>query len=338
MSGLLIAVGLVVLIIAHELGHFLAAKAFKLFVPEFGIGFPPKLWGVKRGETEYSVNWLPIGGFVRIAGEDDDGDGAVPRHRLLSAQAPWKRAVVVAAGVAVNAVLAWILLSAVLAVGTPRVLIVTAVDKESPAAAAGLRGEEVIIGYPSASAFAEAARGSVGQPFSFEVQRDDERLTVQATPREPSPEHPGSLGVSLVEGGIDRVPLWRAPLEGAKATWELTRATVMSFADLIKRLVGGSVPSDVVGPVGIVTTAGQVGQIGPIYLVQMLAIISINLAVLNLLPIPALDGGRLYLSLVEMATGRKLPKWIEVRLNAITFILLIGLMLLLTARDVFRLF
>lgn len=338
MAGLLIAIGLVVLIVAHELGHFLAAKAFRLFVPEFGIGFPPRLWGKRYGETEYTVNALPIGGFVRIAGEDDEGDGSVAASRLLSKQKPWKRAIVIAAGVGVNVVLAWLLLSVVLAVGTPKVLVIAAVEKDSPAAAAGLKGNDVIVGYETAAAFAQAAREHVGQPFNVAVQRGSGQVELEAVPQEPSPEHPGALGVSLVEGGIERVPAWKAPIMGTVATWNLGRETVMGFVGLVQRLLSGSVPSDVVGPVGIVSTASQIGQVGAIYLVQMLALISINLAVLNLLPIPALDGGRLYLTLVEMATGKKLPKWLEGRLNALTFILLIGLMLLLTARDVFRLF
>lgn len=338
MAGLLIALGLILLIIAHELGHFFAAKAFRLFVHEFGVGFPPRLWGKKVGDTEYSLNALPLGGFVRIAGEDDDGDGTVPKARLLSAQPPWKRAIVIVAGVAVNAALAWVLLTAVFAVGTPRVLVATGVEEESPAAVAGVQASDIILGYDSAASFAAAAREHAEQPFAFEVQRGATKESITSTPRVPSNEKPGALGVSLVEGGIDPVPAWKAPWEGLKATGALIVATVTGFIDLLARLFTGSVPSDVVGPVGIVTTAGQVSTIGTIYLVQMLAIISINLAVLNLLPIPALDGGRLYLTLVEWATKRKVPRWIEIRMNAATFILLIGLMLLLTARDVFRLF
>lgn len=338
MAGLLIAVGLVLLIIAHELGHFLAAKFFKLHVHEFGIGFPPRLFWKKWGETEYSINWLPIGGFVRIAGEDDDGDGSIPREKLLSAQPPWKRALVIAAGVGVNAVLAWVLLTGIFIVGTPHVVLITDVEPNSPAAVAGIEPSDIIMGYTSADTFAEAARNAAGNQFFFDVQRGTERVSINATPRAPSAEQPGALGVSLTEGGIDRTPVWKAPWEALRSTWDLTVATVQGFASLIGRLFTGSVPSDVVGPVGIVSTAGQVGGIGFIYLIQMLAVISINLAVLNLLPIPALDGGRLYLTIIEWVSGKKLPKWIESRVNAVTFLILIALMLLLTARDVFRLF
>lgn len=338
MAGLLIAVGLIVLIIAHELGHFLAAKAFKLYVHEFGIGFPPRLAKFKKGETEYSLNALPLGGFVRIAGEDDDGDGAIPAKKLLSMQPAWKRAIVIAAGVTVNAVIAWVLLSGIFMIGTPRVLVATSVEENSPAAVAGVEANDLILGYDSSTAFATAARESAEKTFVFEVQRGANKETITSTPRMPSEENPGALGVSLIEGGIERVAVWQAPWEGLKATWSLTVATVMGFVDLISRLFTGNVPSDVVGPVGIVTTAGQVSTIGAIYLIQMLAVISINLAVLNLLPIPALDGGRLYLTLIEWATKKKIPRWIELRMNAVTFVLLIGLMLLLTARDVFRLF
>lgn len=338
MSGLLIAVGLIILIIAHELGHFLAAKSFKLFVHEFGIGFPPKLWGRKKGETEYTVNALPLGGFVRIAGEDDDGDGSVPSHRLLSAQKPWKRAVVIVAGVAVNAVLAWMLLTAVFIAGTPKVIAIYDVEPNSPAATAGIEVGDLILGYDHLDTFATAARDNAGKPFTFTIQRGGEQQSITATPRVPDAEHPGALGISLTEGGIEAAPFWRAPWDALKATWGLIVATVMGFVMLIASLFQGNVPSDVVGPVGIISTAGQVGTIGWVYLVQMLAIISVNLAVLNLLPIPALDGGRLYLTLIEWATGKKVPKWIEVRMNVVTFLALIALMLLLTARDVFRLF
>ena len=338
MAGLLIALGLVVLIIAHELGHFLAAKAFGLHVHEFGIGFPPKLAAWKRGETEYSLNALPLGGFVRIAGEDDDNEGGVPQERLLSAQPPWKRAIVIVAGVAVNAVVAWLLLTAVFLAGTPRVVVIAGVDEGSPAAAAGLQESDVVLGYGSADAFIAAARAGVGGQFAFTVQRGSEQVRVTTTPRVPTAEAPGALGASVGEGGIDRVPAWKAPYEALKTTWSLTVATVEGFAGLIARLVTGSVPGDVVGPVGIVVAAGQVSSVGSIYLVQMLAVISLNLAVLNLLPVPALDGGRLYLTLAEWLTRRRVPRWIETRVNVVTFFLLIALMLLLTARDVFRLF
>ena len=338
MAGLLIALGLVLLIVAHEFGHFIAAKLFKLFVHEFGIGFPPRLVGKKVGETEYTLNALPLGGFVRIAGEDDENEGAIPRARLLSAQHPWKRALVIIAGVATNAVIAWVLLTAVFIAGTPRVVVITSVEAGSPASAAGVVPEDVLVGYESADSFATAARDSIARNFAFEVRRGSDTQLINATPREVTEERPGSLGVSLMEGGIDRVPFYLAPWEALKATWSLSVATVEGFAGLIGRLFTGNVPSDVVGPVGIVATAGQVSGIGSVYLVQMLAIISINLAVLNLLPIPALDGGRLYLTLIEWATRRKVPKWWEIRINAVTFLILIGLMLLLTARDVFRLF
>ena len=137
MSGVFIAVGLIVLIIAHEIGHFLAAKAFRLFVHEFGIGFPPKLFGKKCGETEYTVNALPIGGFVRIAGEDDEEQN-IPAERLLSKQAPWKRSLVIAAGVGVNIVLAWVLFTGIYLIGTPHVVVIADVEEGAPAALAGI--------------------------------------------------------------------------------------------------------------------------------------------------------------------------------------------------------
>lgn len=338
MAGLLIAVGLILLIIAHELGHFLAAKLFRLHVHEFGVGFPPRLFGWKKGETEYTVNALPLGGFVRIAGEDDEAEGVIPAEKLLSTQRPWKRALVIVAGVGTNAVIAWLLLTAVFLMGTPHVVVISDVDADSPAAAAGLISGDLVADYSSSDAFARDARDHVGRSFTFNVLRGSDTVEVTTVPRVPTEEKPGSLGVSLTEGGIDRTPAWKAPYEALKTTWSLTVSTVQSFASLIARLVTGNVPSDVVGPVGIVTTASQVGGIGWIYLVQMLAVISINLAVLNLLPIPALDGGRLYLTIIEWISGKKLPKWVEVRVNAVTFLGLIGLMLLLTARDVFRLF
>lgn len=338
MAGLLVAAGLILLIIAHEIGHFLAAKAYGLFVHEFGFGFPPRIWGRKVGETEYTVNALPLGGFVRIAGEDDDGDGDIPPERLLMNQSPWRRAVVIGAGVAVNAVLAWVLLSFVFAFGTPRVVVATAVEENSPAAIAGVMANDLILGYGSTAALAEAARAKAGEEFAFDVRRGGETITLTATPRVPSEDRPGALGLSLVEGGIERSPLWRAPWDGLKATGNLVVATIGGFWELVSHLFRGAVPQDVVGPVGIVTTAGQVSSVGLIYLVQMLAVISVNLAVLNLLPVPALDGGKLYLSVIEAVTGKKIPRWLEIRLTAVTFILLIGLMILLTARDVLRLF
>lgn len=334
LTFLIVLLGLSFLILAHEAGHFFVAKRFGMRVDEFGIGFPPRIFAKKKGETEYSVNWLPFGGFVKIAGEDnlphpEEGE----RHRYFFAQKAWKRSLVVAAGIIVNFLLGWIFISLVFAVGTPSILAVREVSPGSPAAAAGIMSGDLLKDFRTADEFIAYVSANAGQNMKFSVYRDNREVQFEVRPE----ERDGAvrIGVALEEGGGPKMGVGTAFIEGFKASLRICKKTFIAFFDLVKNLfTQGKLLEGVVGPVGIFGVAATTSKFGFIYLFQLLGVISLNLAVANLIPFPALDGGRLLLIGIEKIKGSPVPKKIEGLLNGVGFVLLILIMVLVTVRDV----
>lgn len=341
LTFLLVIVGLSILILVHEFGHFVAAKYFGLRVDEFGIGFPPRLFSMRRGETLYSVNALPFGGFVKIFGEEagEREKETVSREasaRSFAAQAPWKRTVITLAGIIMNFALGWMFLSAVFMVGTPPILVVSDVMVGSPAEAGGIRGGDIIKGYEKAGEFISLVQSNMGKTLSLIVLRDGEEVALSAVPRVVNGEGEGALGVLLVEGGI---PKTKNPLlamgRGFLSSLTIVKESIRAFYALLKTFVfEASLLEGIVGPVGIVGVAAGAGKLGGIYLVQLLAIISLNLAVLNLIPFPALDGGRIAFIGIEKIKGSPISKKTEAITNSVGFLLLLVLMAMITVRDI----
>ncbi len=342
MSALLVIISLSFLVLAHEAGHFAAAKYFKLKVDEFGLGFPPRLWGKKKGGTIYSINLLPFGGFVKIKGEqgeflggkDADEAPSGSGERLFSAQSAWRKSVIVLAGVFVNFLIGWALLSAILAVGTPRILAVSGVEPGSPAEAAGLKEGSIIQGFSRADEFIDYVNRHRGEKITVSLREGKGVREVVATPRQAPGEGKGALGVYLVEGGEDSLGILAGIREGLARTVQIFGMTIAGFGNLLMSLFRGELLAGVIGPVGIFTVARETTAVGALYLFQLLAVISINLAALNLIPFPALDGGRFALILIETIKGSPLPKRAEAVVNGIGLVFLLTLVLLLTIRDV----
>lgn len=347
MVTLLTILGLSFLILGHEAGHFFTAKAFRLKIDEFGFGFPPRMFAKKRGETEYSFNWLPFGGFVKIAGENDVPSNSIDlatvpeeeQKRYFSFQPAWKRVVIIVAGVAINFVIGWLLLSAVFMVGTPRIVVVTGVQEGSPAAGAGFQEGDIVKGFSGISELTGFINEHRGKEMAIEVLRDGEAVRVSAVPRVETPAGEGALGILLSEGGTPRqgffVALYRGLIEAGAIAWMTLAGLYQIVAQLVTK---GSLVAGVVGPVGIFSVAQQTGQLGLVYLLQLLSIISINLAVINLVPFPALDGGRFWMILIEKLKGSPVPRKVEALVNGVGFVLLLLLMAALTVRDVSGLF
>lgn len=351
---ILVLIGLSVLILGHEAGHFLCAKLFGLKVDEFGIGFPPRIWAKKKGDTEYSVNWLPFGGFVRISGErgefamveDNFIDGAVveapkPRddRRAFYSQPTWKKSVIVLAGIVVNFVLGWLLVSTVLMIGTPKALVITGTETGSPAAAANIMAGDVVKNFTDSQSFIHFVNTHRGQPTEIPLLRNGKEVDVTVTPRANVGPNEGAIGVALAEGGTTREPFFRALWDGLQTSFILAGMIFQTLWQLIKNLfVHASLLTGVVGPIGIFGIAEETGKIGAIYLVQLIGIISLNLAVVNLIPFPALDGGRFLMVIIEKIKGSAIPEKIEAWINGLGFAFLLLLMLLLTIRDVRGLF
>jgi regulator of sigma E protease len=322
-----IIAGLALLILVHELGHFFAAKRCGIAVEEFGIGFPPRLFSVTSGETRYSVNALPLGGFVRLKGEMEDAG-----HRSFMSASRLRRAFVLVAGVCMNFVAGWLLLAGVFWIGIPPVVVVDRVFPASPAAFAGIQPGDVIRHYTKADDFISFINSRAGREVSFAVLRAGEEVHVRAIPRQKPPKGEGALGVVLQEGGVPASGF----IGGLARGWE---AALAGTAAIVRGLGGlFTMPQDVVGPVGIFTIALGASKAGVAYALQLLGIISLNLAVLNLLPIPALDGGRLLFLAAEAVRGRQFPPKLEMRANAFGFLVLIFLILLVTFKDIANLF
>jgi len=364
MSILLFAVILAVLILAHEFGHFIVAKAFGIRVDEFGLGFPPKLWGKKFGETEYTINAIPFGGFVRIFGENPSEDPSSQKGngRSFAHKPKLVQSAVLLAGVTFNILLAWILLSAGLMAGMPASedeaslrgvplkdasLVITSTMKDSPAEKSGLKAGDRILGATSGNEILEDTKTESFQnfiavhekvPVVIQVKRGSESLSLTTTPEKGVIGETARIGISLDSVGTIRLPFFQAITAGGSLTYSYTKMTVLGIYELLKNAVIGKPDfSSVSGPVGIVGIVQDASTLGFAYLIMLTALISINLAVVNVLPIPALDGGRLFFILIEVVKGSPLkPRAVNLA-NMIGFAVLIGLIVVVTFHDIWKL-
>jgi regulator of sigma E protease len=354
LTVLLFLVVLSLLVFVHEAGHFFAARRLGIAVEEFGFGFPPRAYGIKRGKTIYSVNWIPLGGFVRLKGET----GGEKTPESFATQALWKRLVVLLAGVAMNVVLAAVLLSVGYAIGVPQeingplptgavvrehVVRIQAVLPETPAAKAGFVPGDILraidgVSIASMDTFRAEIGQRVGRATTVQVERDNETQTLMVTPAVlPETQVPG-IGVGIIETGIVSYPWYSAPLAGVRTTVSYLGAMFASFGELLATLVRTGKPSaDVAGPVGIAVLTGAVAKMGILYMIQFVALLSLNLAVVNVLPIPALDGGRVLFLFIERLRGRAVASHIEDRIHQLGFVLLLLLVAIVTFHDIGRL-
>ena len=331
----------VALVVVHELGHFVMAKFFDVKVNEFGIGFPPKLFGFKKGETEYTVNLVPLGGFVKLEGENDPSE-----PRSLASKSIAVRAIILTAGSFMNALLAVAIFTAFFMVPHDVVtgsVFIEQVSSNSPAEAAGLMpGDQVIAanGYniESINDLASTISQNLGSPLPLTILRGDEDHRVTVVPRWRPPEGEGATGILLRTEDVSIVsrsyPFWEAvPKSGAQI------GTILSMTwRALAQWGTGEAPFPGSGPVGIVRgTQEAVNVAGPVVLIPMAALLSISLAIFNILPIPALDGGRLLFVAIEwIRRGKRIPPEKEGLVHLIGFALLIAMVLVISYNDVLR--
>ncbi|MDB5266254.1 MAG: Zinc metalloprotease [Parcubacteria group bacterium] len=357
MSLLYFFIILSVLVIVHELGHFLVAKYFKIRVDEFGLGYPPRATSLFSWKgTLFTLNWLPFGGFVKIFGENPNEQGEETSANSFQSKNRGIQAAVLVAGVVGNFLFAWLLISVGFMSGLPSPMgvglpvldahtVITTVLKDSPADLAGLKSgdalqkllrdtQEADISPLPASEFI----GSSPEPLTFVVTRGSETLTKVITPKDGIVAGKVGVGVALDTVGTVKLPFFKALYEGFKVTARLTYLTATALLKFIGQAITGRADlSQVTGPVGLVGMVGDVRVLGFVYLLSFTALISINLSVVNLLPIPALDGGRLLFVAIETVLRRPISPKVFNRANMIGFTLLIILMLLVTFRDIMHL-
>lgn len=363
MTILLFLAVLFVLILVHEFGHFIVAKLTKMQVDEFAIGFPPRLFSVKKGETVYSINSLPIGGYVKIMGEDGSADSmqdVTNPSRAFSAHPRWAQAAVLVAGVAMNILLAWVIFYAVAIVGQPTAveegsaeavgasLVVAATLPSSEAATALPVGAEITtmeaggesLNTLTPSAVADFVKQNPEKEINLTYTIKDEVKTVALTPEkgliEDEPERQ-VLGIStILVNETKESPLSAIGSASVRTVDSLVAITVGIVSFFASAFTFSADLSQVAGPVGIAGMVGDAADIGWVPLLVFTAFISLNLAVINMLPVPALDGGRLLFVLIESIIRRPInPEW-QARVNFVGFALLILLMIVVTYSDVIK--
>ncbi|MGE5392877.1 MAG: RIP metalloprotease RseP [Candidatus Saccharibacteria bacterium] len=345
------------LVFVHELGHFVAAKRAGMQVEEFGFGFPPRIFGIKRGDTLYSINLIPLGGFVRIAGEDG---GETENPKSFGQKSFSRRLAVLIAGVMMNAVFAWLLISIGLGTGLPTIVSeneqlpahararglavgIVEVSESGPAGEAGVKvGDKIIkIAGSDVKTIEDAqalTRAGAGQPTTYTLGRGSATIEKTITPRVDPPAGQGPLGISLSSIALVSYPWYLAPIKGITATVNLLVSTVTGIATILGQwITGKSVSAALSGPVGIAVMTRDIAALGIPYLIQFTAVLSINLSIINAIPFPALDGGRVLFLAIERIRRRKLPQTAEQVANTVGFFLLLLLMAFVTYKDITRL-
>ncbi len=358
------------LVLVHEFGHFITAKKSGIRVDEFAFGFPPRLFSKKKGETTYAFNALPLGGYVKIFGEnpDDESISGPDASRSFVNKPARVQAMVLFAGIFFNLLLAWLLFSVGFISGMPSALdsgydnkyidnaalTITSVSKGTPAEQAGLKiGDKIsavtIVGEkdgglvtPEVDVFQKFIAAHDTVPLEIDVVRGTEHTVIPVTPAQnviPDDKEKAAIGISMGMIGTLKLPVHKAIWEGLTMTARVTGATAASLYHLIKDAVTGHGSlSSITGPVGIVGVVGDAAHFGFVYLLSFTALISINLAVINFIPFPALDGGRLLFLLIEKIKGSRITPKIANAFNSVGFALLIILMLVVTYHDIVKLF
>jgi regulator of sigma E protease len=364
MSIIIFIIILGVLILVHEFGHFIVAIKSGIKVSEFGIGFPPKIVKLFRWrETDFTLNAIPFGGFVKIFGEnpEEESISGPDSSRSFVNKPRWIQALVLVAGVSFNIIFAWILISVGFMYGLPTPVdyggsgvvknpqvVITTVGVDSPAYLAGIKTGDVIkkigteniaISDLTPEIVSDFIKNTNTEKIDVVYSRGQNEFQASITPVEGIVEGKKAIGVSMDYIGILRLPVHLAFWEGLKTTGSLLVAVTSGLAlFLLNTITFNADFSQVTGPVGIVGMVGDVSNLGFIYLLSFTAFISLNLAVINLIPFPALDGGRLLFVLIETIIRKPISPKVANTFNGVGFLLLILLMLVVTVNDVVKLF
>lgn len=356
MTVIIFLIVLAILIFVHELGHFLVAKWCGIRVDAFAIGFGPKLFSKTVGEVKYSLNLIPFGGYVKIFGENpnDESIEGPDKARSFVHKPKWQQVSVLFAGILFNFIFAWLLVVFSFSIGVatsadsypeykaqmknPHITI-TYVNEGSPAAKGGLKAGDIVLGVNSLEQLQEKINSSGTQGVEIDYSRKGIASKANIIAEKGIVEGKYAIGIAMDNVATLRLPVYKAVIESSRFTWHMISATITGIYDLIVGMFHGTAKlSSVSGPVGIAGLIGDAAKLGFTYLIMFTAIISINLGVLNLVPFPALDGGRIFFVLIEAIIRRPIKPAVANTINAVGFSLLIILMLVVTYRDIAKLF
>lgn len=335
-----------ILVVVHELGHFIVARKMGILVEEFGFGLPPRIFSKKIGETTYSINLLPFGGFVRLHGETTEDGVTFPRRAFLN-KSKKVRASVVVAGVIMNFILGVVAFAIVYSfLGIPREtnqVKVVEIATGSPAQSAGIIVGDTVKSVDkkevtTVDAFVSLIEEKKGKRTTVELLRDSQTKNITIIPRESPPENEGPLGVVITTTEIYFPPYWQRPFVGVYYGFNEALLwggrIVGGFVKIFKDLFVGVAPKDIAGPVGIFAITTQAAKGGILELISFIGILSVNLAILNIIPFPALDGGRLAFIGIETFLGRKVMPRIEAIVHTVGMVILLLALLAITAHDI----
>jgi len=343
--------GLVALMAIHELGHFLLAKKFKIEVEEFGLGLPPRIFGKKIGRTFYSLNWLPFGAFVKIPaleGDETQRSSSIPlNHKLMvflgGVIATWLTALIIfifIAGI-------WGLPFSATE-GEPAILQIVSVQENSPAEEAGLESGDFILAanneqeilFDQVNDFVSFLNDHRGELVNLTIKRGNNIINLIVQPRLLEEKEEGALGVVIAPTAYRQYSWYQAPLAGLQATISQTIAIPILTVDALGQLIKGEqIPgARIVGPIGIIQLVGEQATRGWDRLLMLIATIAIYLTIFNILPIPALDGGRILFLGVEKIMKKAPNRILENRINSVFFFLLMGLLIFISIKDIIHLF
>lgn len=351
-----------ILVMVHELGHYTVARLFGVHVEEFGFGLPPRIWGKKIRGTIYSINALPIGGFVKLAGEDEEdidkerkqATTLKERSKYFWAKSRGQRALILCAGVFMNFMLAVAITTFLLTRGVTeetKIVHVEKVTANSPAALAGLLEKDVVVSVQYTTETEGIKTKSVQKPdeliamvkehagtsVTLSILRDGVPLTISLVPRVTPPEGEGPIGVAVSNLEKHVYPLSQAPWKAVKISFERMGMMVTSLGSVVARLITGEklASGEIAGPIGIAQVTGEAVKYGLDAVLEFMAILSLNLALLNILPFPALDGGRLAFVIADKF-GKKARPAVERMIHQIGMVILMALILLVTVNDILR--
>jgi len=343
---------LIALMVIHEFGHFIIAKKFGVRVDEFGVGYPPRIYGKKIGETIYSINWIPLGAFVRIYGEE----GGVDDYRSFIGLKIWKRVLIIIGGVAAFWLASIIIFSIVFAMGTElpigdeevqglsnaKVTIVE-VMSNSAAATSGLKMGDVITDVKvgetdtkinKVSEFKEITSANKGNQITITVDRAGKLMDILLTPSSES-SSPVGVGLQRMATLIEKTPLYMAPIKGAVYTWDTTVSALKGLYSVFGSLFSGKgtpAGAEFAGPLGITVFLANAASYGVGFFLYFIGSLSVFIAIFNLFPIPALDGGKLVFLIIEKIKGKPVSVQVEQTITTICFVLLITMSIFITIK------